>query len=97
MYEKLIVCYLSSIFFFIVTSFSFFSASAKCEECEDHLCQECVKAHKRMKITKNHTLIPIEGALNTSANRSVTASIGMYSNFEEVLLILRRALHIHTF
>ena len=88
--------YLSSIFenCFI---FSIFSASAKCEECEDHLCQECVKAHKRMKITKNHTLIPIEGALNTSANRSVTASIGMHSNFEEILLVLRRALHIHTF
>ena len=38
-----------------------------------------------MKITKNHTLIPIEGALNTSANRSVTASIGMYSDFQKCL------------
>ena len=35
-------------------------ASAKCEECDDFLCNECVKAHKRVKITKNHTLSDYE-------------------------------------
>ena len=51
-------------------------ASAKCEECEDHLCDDCVKAHKRLKITKDHKISTIEDHRNTSADRSVTASIG---------------------
>ena len=52
-------------------------ASSKCEECEDYLCDDCVKAHKRLKLTRNHKLSAIEGALNTSGSRSVTASIGI--------------------
>ena len=40
-----------------------------CTECAEWLCAECVKAHKRVKLTKNHTLrelfIPLRQETNT--------------------------------
>ena len=34
-------------------------ASYKCEECSDYICEECFKAHKIVKFTRNHNLIPL--------------------------------------
>ena len=72
-------------------------ASIKCEECDDHLCEECVKAHKRMKITRNHTLSAIEGSHNTSANRSITASIGNFISNSCTLMSLKTCMLIYSF
>jgi hypothetical protein len=30
-----------------------------CEECEEYLCEDCVKAHKRVKVTKDHVITEI--------------------------------------
>jgi hypothetical protein len=49
-------------------------ASSFCADCEGNLCDDCVKAHMRLKITKDHKITPIE--INTSGSRSVTASAG---------------------
>ena len=48
-------------------------ASHSCSDCEDNLCEDCVKAHKRMKITKDHKLTPIA---NNSSARSISAAAG---------------------
>jgi len=51
-------------------------ASMFCHDCESNICDDCVKAHKKLKITKDHKLEVIEGSANDSASRSVSASIG---------------------
>lgn len=50
-------------------------ANSFCTDCESNLCDDCVKAHKRLKSLKDHKVTPLE-VQNSSANRSVTASIG---------------------
>ncbi|XP_058247363.1 transcription intermediary factor 1-alpha isoform X3 [Hemibagrus wyckioides] len=39
-----------------------------CQECEEALCSDCVSAHQRVKVTRNHTVIPQEpqSGLSTS-------------------------------
>ncbi|KAF5907760.1 E3 ubiquitin-protein ligase TRIM33-like, partial [Clarias magur] len=34
--------------------------SGWCKECEEALCSDCVSAHQRVKVTRNHTVIPEE-------------------------------------
>ena len=34
-------------------------ANKSCQECRDNLCDQCVQAHERTRLTKNHCLIPI--------------------------------------
>ena len=34
-------------------------AKKMCEECEEYLCEDCVKAHKRVKVTKDHVITEI--------------------------------------
>ncbi|KAF4088283.1 hypothetical protein AMELA_G00080440 [Ameiurus melas] len=34
--------------------------SGWCKECEEALCSDCVSAHQRVKVTRNHTVIPQE-------------------------------------
>ena len=38
-------------------------ASSKCEECEEFLCSDCVRAHQRVKMTKDHkiSLLQVSG------------------------------------
>lgn len=36
------------------------AVSGWCKECEEALCSECVSAHQRVKMTRDHTLIPQE-------------------------------------
>ena len=31
-------------------------ATSRCEDCEENLCDECVKAHQRVKVTKDHKI-----------------------------------------
>ncbi|XP_076115434.1 transcription intermediary factor 1-alpha-like isoform X2 [Mytilus galloprovincialis] len=33
-------------------------ATSFCNECQEYLCNECVFAHKRVRITKDHTIVP---------------------------------------
>ncbi|XP_060726349.1 tripartite motif-containing protein 66 isoform X4 [Tachysurus vachellii] len=37
-----------------------------CQECGEALCSDCVFAHQRVKVTRNHTIIPRESGLSTS-------------------------------
>ncbi len=48
-------------------------ATSYCQDCEEHLCDECVAAHKRLKLTKGHKINPIE-VQSTNANQSVGGS-----------------------
>ena len=34
-------------------------AHSWCAECEEHLCDDCVKAHQRVKVTKDHSISAI--------------------------------------
>jgi len=34
-------------------------ATSYCSDCQEYFCDACVTAHKSMKVTKNHKLIPI--------------------------------------
>ena len=35
-----------------------------CEDCEDILCDECYKAHSKLKITRDHDLLTIQEFIN---------------------------------
>lgn len=38
-------------------------ATSWCVECAEYICDSCVNAHQRLKITKDHTIKPKEEAL----------------------------------
>ena len=46
-------------------------ASSRCEDCEEFLCSDCVRAHQRVKYTKDHTIT----ALQISARRASLAHL----------------------
>ena len=48
--------------------------SQYCADCEENLCEDCVKAHKRLKITRDHKMTPIENNIHSS--RSISTSAG---------------------
>ena len=35
-------------------------ADSLCEDCNEHLCTDCVKAHQRVKMTKDHVITAIK-------------------------------------
>jgi len=37
-------------------------AESYCQICDENLCGECVFAHKRVKVTKEHKLVPLQGS-----------------------------------
>ncbi|XP_015174099.1 PREDICTED: E3 ubiquitin-protein ligase TRIM33-like [Polistes dominula] len=43
-------------------------ATSWCVECEEFICQSCVMAHQRLKITKDHTIKPKEEVANDRDN-----------------------------
>ncbi len=48
-----------------------------CAECEEHLCDECVKAHRRVKLTRDHAITAIDATPRKRARRgSSTSSSG---------------------
>ena len=55
-------------------------AKKVCDECEEYLCDDCVKAHKRVKYTKDHSITDIDVGHSTNAeaesgNEAVTKDI----------------------
>ena len=36
------------------------TVSAWCQDCQEWLCEDCVKAHHRVKVTKDHVIRPKE-------------------------------------
>eukprot|EP00095_Tigriopus_kingsejongensis_P002200 maker-scaffold2190_size19107-snap-gene-0.5 protein:Tk02200 transcript:maker-scaffold2190_size19107-snap-gene-0.5-mRNA-1 annotation:"e3 ubiquitin-protein ligase trim33-like" len=46
-------------------------ADSRCTDCEENLCEDCVKAHQRVKITKDHTLEKIALPQRRSAKPSL--------------------------
>ena len=37
-------------------------ANKKCDDCDEFLCDDCVKAHKRVKVTKDHVIKDVKVA-----------------------------------
>ncbi|XP_026673288.1 E3 ubiquitin-protein ligase TRIM33-like [Ceratina calcarata] len=44
------------------------TATSWCVECEEFICQNCVMAHQRLKITKDHTIKPKDEVANDRDN-----------------------------
>ncbi|CAL7945162.1 unnamed protein product [Xylocopa violacea] len=44
------------------------TATSWCVECEEFICQNCVMAHQRLKITKDHTIKPKDEVANDKDN-----------------------------
>jgi|688.fasta_scaffold1127062_1 hypothetical protein len=42
------------------------SASAKCADCDEYLCAACVRAHLRVKITKDHVITQLKASKRTA-------------------------------
>ncbi len=48
-------------------------ATSFCQECQEWLCDQCVQAHRRVRITKDHTIQPqdkVEGAMSDKEGSS---------------------------
>lgn len=50
-------------------------ATQFCADCEENFCDDCVKAHKRLKITRDHKMTPIEN--NIQSSRSISTAAGI--------------------
>ncbi|KAL5288962.1 TRIM24 family protein [Megaselia abdita] len=51
------------------------TASSWCVDCSEFICENCVIAHQRLKITKDHTIKPKEEADTSSTSRSNNANV----------------------
>lgn len=49
------------------------NATSWCVECAEFICDSCVQAHQRLKITKDHTIKPKEAAV-TETQQSTTGT-----------------------
>nr|CAH7723760.1 unnamed protein product [Callosobruchus chinensis] len=54
-------------------------ATSYCADCSEFICDNCVQAHQRLKITKDHTIKPKEEGIMES--NSVTIGVGPNSMF----------------
>ena len=58
------------------------AASHFCTDCNEWLCEPCAQAHRRVKMTKEHSIVPVDkmsansAATDTSGNSSAAASKG---------------------
>jgi hypothetical protein len=43
-------------------------ATSKCNDCEEYLCNDCVRAHQRVKMTKDHEITVVATSSNSTAN-----------------------------
>ena len=48
-------------------------ATYYCTTCQDELCQLCYKAHRIVKFTKNHELVPIKAKTSVSVDNCESA------------------------
>lgn len=56
------------------------NATSWCVDCSEYICDNCVQAHQRLKITKDHTIKPKEEATtetqnNSNSNKSLMCSV----------------------
>ena len=50
-------------------------ATSKCTVCDDMLCDACVSAHKRVKLTRDHPITPLDninGTQNGATNNKIS-------------------------
>lgn len=52
-------------------------ATSYCLQCDDWLCADCVNAHKRVRMTKDHQLTSLEEALANKSSSSVPVEVSM--------------------
>ncbi|XP_044735141.1 E3 ubiquitin-protein ligase TRIM33 isoform X2 [Chrysoperla carnea] len=50
-------------------------ATSWCVNCEEYICDNCVQAHQRLKITKDHTIKPKDESSNSNSGTSVPKSM----------------------
>ncbi|XP_033625818.1 uncharacterized protein LOC117289021 [Asterias rubens] len=55
-------------------------AVSKCVDCDDYLCPACQRAHQRMKLMKDHTLIPLQSGEPTGIKRKPSMKCKTHSN-----------------
>uniref|UniRef100_T1GFT4 B box-type domain-containing protein n=1 Tax=Megaselia scalaris TaxID=36166 RepID=T1GFT4_MEGSC len=63
------------------------TASSWCVDCSEFICENCVIAHQRLKITKDHTIKPKEEADTSSSNRSNSANVTTQGSTNEKCVI----------
>jgi len=49
------------------------SATSYCQDCSEYLCEGCVQAHRRVKVTKDHTIVEKNQADLQRSSSQVTA------------------------
>ncbi|KAL8603826.1 hypothetical protein ACOMHN_058561 [Nucella lapillus] len=52
-------------------------ATSFCLQCDDWLCADCVNAHKRVRMTKDHQLTSLEEALDSKSSSSGPVEVSM--------------------
>lgn len=50
------------------------TATSRCKECDELLCDNCVRAHFRVKLTKDHCIISLEGHIVSPSSSSSSPS-----------------------
>ena len=50
-------------------------ANSKCEECDEYLCNDCVRAHQRVKMTKDHQISQVSHLILIHVRGSVTDTV----------------------
>ena len=47
-------------------------ATSYCEDCEEYLCDDCVRAHRRVKMTKDHKITSVASSSKPSTKRATS-------------------------
>ena len=49
-------------------------ATHYCNDCQEYLCKTCADSHKRLKLLRNHTLIPVSGSSQQPLQSTVVSN-----------------------
>lgn len=73
------------------------TASYKCRDCSEMLCDPCVRAHQRVRITKEHTIVRFSSEVNNvlANNGSIGSSSLVSKNYFLPSAIIIEYFHDH--
>ena len=69
------------------------AASSYCTDCPEWLCDQCVQAHRRVRVTKDHTIEPKENVVNRANDSSSSSSAATGAGAAHLNLFCPQHLH----
>jgi len=64
------------------------AASHFCTDCSEWLCEPCAQAHRRVKVTKEHSVVPVEKMSPSAAAASTSGNLSVATTASKLRLLM---------